>query len=101
MYFVVEDKVTKRVRVCDLINLPVRPKSDKRKRKAPRKIPNWHLTSEESLAYIEESNKKTEEKEKQNEEENTVKHKAVLEHRRLKKAGNKTIKKSVSVLPKN
>ena len=90
----------KRVRVSDLIRLPVCPKSDKPKRKPPRKVPNWHLTSEESLAYIEESNKKTEEKQKQTEEEDKVKHNAVLEHRRLKKASNKTVKKSVSVLPK-
>ena len=59
MYSVVEGKVTKRVTVNDLISMPVCSKSDKLKRKQPKKVPSWHLTSDESLAYIEESNKKT------------------------------------------
>ena len=100
MYSVVEGKVTKRVTVSDLIRLPLRPKSDKSKRKQPKKVPSWHLTSEEFLAYIEESNKKTEEKQRKTEEEDNIKHKAVLAHRKQKRDANKNIKKTVSVLPK-
>ena len=100
MYSVVEGKVTKRVTVSDLIRLPVCPRSDKRKRKKPNKVPSWHLTSDESLAYIEESNKKTEEEQRKTEEEDNVKQKAVLAHRKQKRDANKNIKKTVSVLPK-
>ena len=100
MYSVVEGKVTKRVTVSDLIRLPVHPKSNQPKRKQPKKVPSWHLTSEESLAYIEESNKKTEEKQRKTEEEDNIKHKAVLAHRKQKRDANKNIKKTVSVLPK-
>ena len=92
--------MTKRVTVSDLIRIPVRPKSDKPKRKQPKKVPSWHLTSDESLAYIEESNMKTEEKQRKTEEKDNVKHKAVLAHRKQKRDANKNIKKIVSVLPK-
>ena len=100
MYSVVEGKVTKRVTVSDLIRMPVCPKSDKPKRKQPKKVPSWHLTSDESLAYTEESNKKTEEKQRKTEEEDSVKHKAVLAHWKQKRDANKNVKKTVSVLPK-
>ena len=100
MYSVVEGKVTKRVKVSDLIRMPVCPKNDKQKRKQPKKVPSWHLTSDESQAYIEESNKKTEEKQRKTEEEDNVKHKAVLAHRKQKRDANKNIKKTVSVLSK-
>ena len=83
-----------------MIRLPVQPNSDKPKRKQPKKVPSWHLTSDQSLAYIEESNKKTEEKQRKTEEEDNVKHKAVLAHRKQKGDANKNVKKTVSVLPK-
>ena len=47
--------MTKRVTVSNLIRMPVHPKSDKPKRKQPKKVLSWHLTSDESLAYIEEA----------------------------------------------
>ena len=94
MYSVVEGKVTKRVTVSDLIRIPVCPKSDKPKRKQPKKVPSWHLTSDE---YIEESNKKTEEKQRKTEEEDNVKHKVVLPHRKQKRDANKNVKKTVLV----
>ena len=100
MYSVVEDKVTKRMAVSDLIRIPVHPKSDKPKRKQPKKVPSLYLTSDESLAYIEESNKKTEEKQRKTEEEDNVKHKAVCAHRKQKRDANKNVKKTVLVLPK-
>ena len=94
--FVVERKGTKRVRVKDLIQIPPHPKNDNRKRKVTRKVPSWHLTSQESMEFIAESSKKTEEKQKAADEETKVKHEAVLKHRRLKR--NMT-KKRVLLLP--
>ena len=76
------------MRVRDLIQIPAKPKVTTTKR-AARKVPSWHLTSEESLDYITESNKKTQEKEKKAKEEDEVKHKAVLEHQKLKRMGEK------------
>ena len=79
-----------------MIQIPQCPKNDNRKRKVTRKVPSWHLTSQESMEFIAESSKKTEEKQKAADEETKVKHEAVLKHRRLKR--NMT-KKRVSLLP--
>ena len=68
---------------ADLIQLPVRPKVTL-KRKPARKVPTWHLTSEEAMEYIAESNKRTEAKAKKTEEKSKVKHEAVLTHHRKK-----------------
>ena len=92
--------MTKRVTVSDLIRIPAHPKSDKPKRKQPKKVPSWLLTSDESLAYIEKSNKKTEEKQRKTEEEDNIKHKAVLAHRKQKRDAKKNVEKTVLVLPK-
>ena len=70
--------------MSDLIQIPLRPKAVS-KRKPARKVPTWHLTSQEAMEYIKESNKRTEAKAKQTEEENKVKHEAVLAHRRKKR----------------
>ena len=83
------------MRVKDLIQIPPCPKNDNRKRKVTRKVPSWHLTSQESMEVIVESNKKTEEKQKVADEETKVKHEVVLKHRRVKR--NMT-KKCVSLL---
>ena len=69
--------------MSDLIQLPVRSKVGP-KRKPARKIPTWHLTSEEAMEYIAESNKRTEAKTKKNEEESKVTHEALLAHCRKK-----------------
>ena len=73
------------MRVKDLIQIPPCPKNDNRKRKVTRKVPSWHLTSQESKEFIAKSSKKTEEKQKAADEETKVKHEAVLKHRRLKR----------------
>ena len=70
--------------MSDLIQLPVRPKVQP-KRKPARKVPTWHLTSEEAMKYIAESNDRTKAKRDKTEEENRVKHEAVLAHRRKKR----------------
>ena len=70
--------------MSDLIQIPLRPKAVS-KRKPARKVLTWHLTSQEAMEYIEESNKRTEAKAKQTEEENKVKHEAVLAHCRKKR----------------
>ena len=70
--------------MCDLIQIPVRPKVQP-KRKPARKVPTWHLTSEEAMKYIAESNDRTKAKRGKAEEENKVKHEAVLAHRRKKR----------------
>ena len=49
--------------MSDVIQLPVRSKVGP-KRKLARKVPTWHLTSEEAMEYIAESNKRTEAKTK-------------------------------------
>ena len=70
--------------MSDLIQMPLRPKAVS-KRKPARKVPTWHLTSQEAMEYIEESNKRTAAKTKQTEEENKMKHETVLAHRRKKR----------------
>ena len=68
--------------MSDLLQIPLRPKAVS-KRKPVWKVPTWHLTSQEAMEYIEESNKRTAAKMKQT-EENKVKH-AVLAHCRKKR----------------
>ena len=73
------------MRVCDLIQLPVRSKgSAKEKASQGGKVPTWHLTSEEAMKYIAESNDRTKAKRDKTEGENRVKHEAVLAHCRKK-----------------
>ena len=69
--------------MSDLIQLPVRSKVGPKKKPA-RKVPTWHLTSEEAMEYKAESNKRTGAKMKKNEEESKVKHEALLAHCRKK-----------------
>ena len=99
MYSVVEGKVTKRVTVSDLIRIPVCPKSDKPKRKQPKKVRSWHLSSDESLAYIEDSNKK-QRRNKGRLKRKTMSNTKLYLHRKQKRDTNKNVKKTVSVLPK-
>ena len=70
--------------MSDLIQMPLRPKAVS-KRKPARKVPTCHLTSQEAMEYIEESNKRTAAKMKKTEEENKVKYEADLAHRRKKR----------------
>ena len=69
--------------MCDLIQMPLRPKVVP-KRKPARKVSTWHLILQEAMEYIEECNKRMTAKTKKTEEENKVKHKAVIAHCRKK-----------------
>ena len=62
--------------VSDLIRIPIKPERTTTRR-APKKAPNWHLTSQESMEFIEESNKRTEEKQSKKEKEDKIKKEAV------------------------
>ena len=73
------------MRVSDLIQIPVRQKVKTTTRRAVRKVPSWHLTSDESMQFIAESHERTTAKETKAEEEAKVKHEAVLAHRRKKR----------------
>ena len=74
--------------VKDLIQIPkIQPRTSTRR--PPKKVPNWHLTSDESLKYIEESNKRTTEKESKKEKENKIKQEAVKAARQAERKANK------------
>ena len=51
----------------DLIQVPTKAKKTTTQR-STRKVPSWHLTSQEALKYIEDSHKKTQEKERKEQE---------------------------------
>ena len=75
--------------MSDLIEIPKRARPTSTRRPS-RKAPSWHLTSDEVMQFIEESSKKTEEKQKKAETEAKVKHEAVLAYRKKeRKAGKK------------
>ena len=53
-YFIIEGKPKKRVRVQDLIQIPSKAKTTTT-RWSTRKVPSWHLTSQEALKFIKDS----------------------------------------------
>ena len=63
----------------DLIQIPTKAKTTTTRR-STRKIPSWHLTSQESLKYIQDSHKRTQEKERKDQQ------KAKITKEALKKA---------------
>ena len=65
-----------------MIRIPVKPKRTTTRR-APQKVPNWHLTSQESMEFIAESNKRTEEKQSKKDKEDKIKKEAVKQARRV------------------
>ena len=42
----------------DLVESPKKPEPEGPKRKAPQKVPSWHLTGEKSMQYINEASKR-------------------------------------------
>ena len=63
----------------DLIQIPTKAKTTTTRR-STRKVPSWHLTSQEALEYIKDSHKRTQEKERKEQE------KAKITKEALKKA---------------
>ena len=65
--FIIESKPKKRVSVKDLIQILTKAKTTTTGR-STRKVPSWHLTSQEALKYIKDSHKTTQEKERKEQE---------------------------------
>ena len=62
-YLIIEGNPNKRVRVQDLIQIPTKAKTTSTRR-STRKVPSWHLTSQEALKFIKDSHDRTQEKER-------------------------------------
>ena len=45
----------------DLVKSPKKPNPEGPKRKAPTKVPSWHLTGDKAMQYITDANKRQEE----------------------------------------
>ena len=62
------------VHAKDLVESPKKPEAEGPKRKAPPKVPSWHLIGEKSMKYIDEASKRQEAKrEKEQKYENARK----------------------------
>ena len=62
-FFLTEKKESRRIRVSDLLKLPkIELSIQKPKRKAPASAPSYHLTSRNSLKFIEEADARQKEK---------------------------------------
>ena len=74
--------------------MPTKPEK-KTERRPPKKVPNWHLTSEETMQYINEVESKKLEKKKKEDKYDKVRKEAVA---KVKKEERKSTKKVVTGL---
>ena len=72
----------------DILQLPKRIKKQST-RAQPAKVPSWHITSPESLKFIEDANKRQKEKQKKEQHMDQIKKEAVKEARAAERAAKK------------
>ena len=79
--------------VKDLVQMPTKPQSTSTRRPA-KKVPNWHLTSDVTMAYIMENHEKKEKEKNKEAKYDKAKKEAVA---KVKKEERKSSKKVVKV----
>ena len=72
------------VKTMDIVSLPKRPEN-LTTRRPPKKVPNWHLTSQESMEFIKEADIRNKEKENKKNKIENIKKEAVKEARKNEK----------------
>ena len=87
-YLIIEGNPEKRVRVQDLIQIPTNAKTTSTRR-STRKVPSWHLTSQEALKLIKDSHDRTQEKERKEQEKVKITKEALKKAHATKKTRNK------------
>ena len=81
-YLIIEGNPKKRVQ--DLIQIPTKAKTTST-RQSTRKVPSWHLTSQEALKFIKDSHDRTQEKERKKQEKAKITKEALKKARATKK----------------
>ena len=61
----------------DLVKSPKKPNTEGPKRKAPTKVPSWHLTGDKAMQYITDVNKRQEERREKEKKYETARKQAV------------------------
>ena len=87
-YLIIEGNPKKRVRVQDLIQIPTKAKTTSTQR-STKKVPSWHLTSQEALKFIKDSHDRTQEKERKEQEKAKITKEALKKACATKKTRNK------------
>ena len=61
----------------DLVKSPKKPNPEGPKRKAPTKVPSWHLTGDKAMQFITDTNKRQEERREKEKKYETARKQAV------------------------